>query len=41
MIKLKQAEFLQVFMAYIWDGQQTYYEFIKGNKFKALPESTS
>jgi hypothetical protein len=37
LIKLKQADILQVFLPYIWDGNQTYYEFLKGNQFKALP----
>jgi hypothetical protein len=40
LIKLKQADVLQVFMAYIWDGEQTVYERIKGTGFKALPQST-
>lgn len=26
MIKLKQADFLQVFMGFVWDGQTSYYE---------------
>lgn len=39
-IRLKQADFLQVFMGYVWDGGQTYYDFIKGQNFKALPERT-
>lgn len=37
LIKLNQADALQVFLAYIWDGNQTYYEYLKGNQFKALP----
>ena len=37
MIKLKQMEPMQVFLPYIWDGQQTYYEFLKEKKFRALP----
>lgn len=40
LIKLKQVEFLQVFLAFIWDGNQTYYDFIKGGNFKALPHTT-
>lgn len=40
LIKLKQADFLQVFLAFIWDGQQTFYEQLHGAKFKALPESS-
>ncbi len=41
LIKLKQADWLQVFMAYVWDGEQTYYERLKGSGFKQLPETTS
>lgn len=37
MIKLRQMEPMQVFLPYIWDGQRTYYEFLKDKKFKALP----
>ena len=37
MIKLRQMSMLQVFLPYIWDGHQTYYEFLKGKQFKALP----
>lgn len=39
LVKLKQADVLQVFMAYIWDGEQTVYERIKGNGFKQLPQT--
>jgi len=37
LIKLKQADILQVFLAYIWNGQETYYEYLRGTHFKALP----
>jgi len=37
LIKLKQADFLQVFLAFTYDGNQTYYEYLKEGKFKALP----
>lgn len=37
MIKLNQMTVLQVFMPMIFDGQQTYYEYLQGNNFKALP----
>lgn len=40
MIVMKQAEFLEVFLPYVWDGHQTYFEAIKGAGFKQLPEST-
>jgi hypothetical protein len=36
MIQLKQAEVQQVFMPYIWDGHQTFYERIKANGYRAL-----
>ena len=40
LVKLKQAKILQVFMAFVWDGSQTFYEQLQGNKFKQLPQST-
>jgi hypothetical protein len=40
LVKLKQADFRQVFLAYIWDGSKTYYEFLRGQGFKSLPERT-
>lgn len=40
LIVMKQAEFLEVFMPYVWDGKQTYFEQIKHGGFKALPEKT-
>lgn len=41
LIKLKQADMLQVFMAYVWDGEQTFYERLKGRGFKQLAEKAS
>ncbi len=38
LIKLKQADFLQVFMGYLWDGKQSYYQAVEAGKFKALPQ---
>jgi hypothetical protein len=35
-IVLKQADVMEVFMAYAWDGSRTYYEAIKSNGFKGL-----
>jgi hypothetical protein len=40
LIKLKQADFLQVFMAFLWDGKRSYYDQLKAGAFKALPEKT-
>ena len=40
MIVMKQAEFLEVFLPYVWDGRQTYFESVKSGAFKALPEKT-
>lgn len=37
MIVMQQAEFLEVFLPYIWDGRQTYFESIRAGGFKALP----
>lgn len=36
---LQKVDFLQVFMAYLWDGKQTFYNRIKGTNFLALPEA--
>ncbi len=36
MIQLKQADTLQVFLPYVWDGTQTYYDALKTNDFKAM-----
>lgn len=41
MIYMKQAEAMQVFLPYVWDGQQTYFEAMKSGGFKALPEKAS
>lgn len=40
LIKLKQVDFLQVFMGFLWDGKQSYYESLQTSQFKALPQST-
>ena len=38
LIEMRQVEFLQVFLPYVWDGQQTYYSYLKEGNFKLLPE---
>lgn len=40
MIFMKQAEPLEVFLPYVWDGKQTYFGAIKGSGFKMLSERT-
>lgn len=40
LIKLKQADFLEVFMGFIWNGEQTFYQQIQAGQFKQLPQST-
>ena|SRR5277367_5332630 len=41
LIKLKQASILQVFMAYVWDGEQTFYEKLKGSVFRQIAQKAS
>ena len=36
LIRLKQQEFLQAFLPYVWDGTSTFYERLRGGGFKAL-----
>lgn len=40
LIKLKQADFLEVFMGFLWDGKKSYYKALQGTQFKQLPQST-
>lgn len=40
LIKLKQVDFLEVFMGFLWDGKHSYYETLENSKFKQLPQST-
>lgn len=37
LLLLQKVDFLQVFMAYLWDGKQTYYQAVKDSGFLALP----
>lgn len=41
LIKLKQVDFIQVFMGFVWDGKQTFYDRLKTGDFKQLPEKAS
>ena len=40
LIKMQQADFMQVFLPYVWDGRQTFYHALKEKNFLALPEAT-
>ncbi len=41
MIEMKQADVLQVFLPYVFDGKRTYYEALKAANFRGLlPERT-
>lgn len=37
LIHMEQADFVQVFLPYVWDGKTTYYEQLKAKGFLALP----
>jgi hypothetical protein len=38
LIKMRQAEFLQVFLPYVWNGKKTFYTALKEQNFKLLPQ---
>jgi hypothetical protein len=41
MIQMKQADFVQVFLPYVWDGSRTFYDALKINGYRGLlPEKT-
>ncbi len=41
LIQMHQADTLQVFMPFIWDGKRTFYQAVKDGGYKALlPEKT-
>lgn len=37
LLHLQKVDFLQVFMPYLWDGKQTFYQSLKDSNFLALP----
>jgi hypothetical protein len=40
LIAMQQAEFLQVFLPYIWDGNKTFYTALKDSGFKMLTDGS-
>jgi hypothetical protein len=38
LIQMNQAEFLQVFLPYVWDGKRTFFHGLKENGFKMLTD---
>ena len=36
MIQTRQADFIQVFLPYVWDGKRDYYTALKDQGFKGL-----
>lgn len=40
MIQMKQADYREVFLPYVWDGKRTYYQALKESGFKALLPET-
>ena len=41
LIAMRQADVLQVFLPYVWDGERTFYDAIKDKGFKQLTEKSS
>lgn len=39
LIQMQQADFVQVFLPYVWDGKTTFYEQLKAKNFLALPQA--
>lgn len=37
LIQMEQADFVQVFLPYVWDGKVTFYDKLKAGNFLALP----
>jgi len=40
LIEMDQVEASEVFLPYVFDGQETYYEYLKKNNFKQIPQLT-
>ena len=40
MIEMRQTDAMQAFLAYVWDGKQTFYQALRQNNFKMLPTAT-
>ena len=40
LIQMKQADALQVFLPYVWNGKQTFYQSLSESKFKMLAGGT-
>lgn len=40
MIQMRQADFIQVFLPYVWNGRETYYQALKAGGFKALENNS-
>jgi len=41
MIQLKQADLMEVFLAYAWDGRRTYYQSLKESNYAGLLRNSS
>lgn len=41
LIQMNQAEFLQVFLPYVWDGKRTFFSTLKEGGFKMLTDGRS
>lgn len=40
LIRMKQVDFLEVFMGFVYDGEQSFYERLQGGGFKQLTQGT-
>jgi hypothetical protein len=36
LVEMEQAEFVQIFLPYFWNGHQSYYDQVKGEGFKMI-----